>query len=93
MCDLLSRKYDGFINGTIGLNLEYPNRTYECNVCYNMVTIATDKKVYPCIYLIYPEYVISEYINGKVYVQKGFIHSRKRCLAMEKYNKNKNVII
>ena len=80
-------------NGTFGPNMEYSNTTFECKACYDMITIAPDKKVYLCIYLIYLEYVIGEYKDGKVYVQKEFNHTRKRCLAMERYNNNCDIMI
>ena len=48
-------------------------------------------KVYPCIYMTKEGFEIGEYKDGEIYLFQSPTHSRKKCLAKERYNNN-NII-
>lgn len=74
--------------GTFGNDNENPKCNFKCSAGYEEVVIAPDKKVYPCIFLVKPEYIIGEYKDAKVIINKDINHNRKKCLASDIYNFN-----
>lgn len=66
---------------------------FNCPAGINKVVIAPDLYVYPCIYMVKPEYRIGYVRDGKVYLDKQIVHHQDRCLASDCYNKNVKVVM
>lgn len=66
--------------GSFGRNPKKHN--FFCGGGINNIAIAPDLKVYPCVFLIQPEYEIGFYDNGKIYINNKFIYSNEDCPAL-----------
>lgn len=61
---------------------------FKCSAGVDEVVIAPDLNVYPCIFMVKPEFKIGEYRDGKVTLLNKLINNHDRCLASDYYNKN-----
>jgi hypothetical protein len=72
--------------GSFGRNHKKTN--FYCGGGVNGVALAPNLKVYPCIFLVQPEYEIGFYDNGKIYIYNDFVYSNEECLALLSLNKS-----
>ena len=72
--------------GSFGRNHKKTN--FYCGGGVNGVALAPNLKVYPCIFLVQPEYEIGFYANGKIYIYNDFVYSNEECLALLSLNKS-----
>lgn len=78
--------------GSFGLDNEH-SCNFNCPAGKDKVVISPDMKVYPCIYMVKPEYKIGQYTNGKVMIDSEIIHDGTKCLASECYNQGKKLVL
>lgn len=64
------------------------HRKFFCPAGIDRVFIATDAKVYPCVFLSRPGDEIGYYENGHIYIDAGFSNDSTRCLALDLLNGN-----
>lgn len=65
---------------------------FKCPAGIHKVVIAPDMNVYPCIYMVKPDYKIGRYIDGKVLIDQELCHDGMSCLASDCYNKEKSLV-
>lgn len=65
---------------------------FKCSAGIHKVVIAPDMNVYPCIYMVKPDYKIGRYIDGKVLIEQELYHDEMSCLASDCYNKGKSLV-
>ena len=77
--------------GSFGYDVNHKSH-FICPAGINEVVIAPDMNVYPCIYMVKPEYKIGKYIDGKVLIEQELCHDGMNCLANDCYNKGKCLV-
>lgn len=78
--------------GSFGLDNNH-KCNFNCTAGNNEVVIAPDMCIYPCIFMVKPEYKIGKYEDGKVLIEKEIIHDGTKCLANDCYNKCKKLVM
>lgn len=76
--------------GTFG-NDRKINSNFSCPAGNKAVAITPDYKVYPCIFLIKPEYLIGYYEDGNIYIKDNFENDHNECMAMKVLNKEMKI--
>lgn len=76
--------------GSFGFDMNH-SCNFKCSACKDKVIIAPDLNVYPCIYMVKPEFKIGYYKDGKVYIEEEIVHNQDECLAKNYYNRNKTL--
>lgn len=66
---------------------------FKCPAGINKVVIASDMNVYPCIYMVKPEYKIGKYVNGEFLIEQELCHDGMSCLVNDCYNKGKSLVM
>lgn len=79
--------------GSFGRNMSSEKNKFVCDAINDSVTIAPNKKVYPCVFLTKPGYEIGEYKEGKIYIYNCLDNNGKLCLADEICNQKKKIRI
>lgn len=78
--------------GSFGYDVSH-KCNFKCPAGINKVVIAPDMNVYPCIYMVKPEYKIGKYIDGEVLIEQELCHNGMSCLANDCYNKGKSLVM